>query len=566
MKRKKSIKTRVAIVLMEMIIPLILFIICFNFYTINILNTRISESNQNTLKSYCNNIEDTLQILQNRMINFISLNTNFIMLSQKSSDINAHTQSYEIMKEYRSLIDTYPLICGCFIYSNSSSVYREVYRGSFTGVNLKDKLREHFLELTKDQEKILEKSWKPLVIDGRHFLYLIKGYRGCFCIYLIDLDSIPFVQNTGKHSTNCEMILYQKDTLLTVSPAMKENQIQLKGTDTYYFTGSPQKYMIIERPLKFTSIRAAYLAEYRGILGNLSYLQSLVFFVSLLSILMIPYGYHKLKHVFFKPMNTLVKTMNEIKEGKLEARVNTDYTEIEFLEVNNTFNSMIEQINTLKIDSYEKELRLKKTQLQYYQIQIKPHFYINCLKSMYGMMEEEKYEDTKKSIILLSNHLRYMLKNTSMIVTIDTELDYIKNYMALWQLSMAYPPECKVDVDPELTKIMIPAVSVLSFVENCIKHAVNINKALCVGIQIHSVQTEEGTYLNIHVSDNGAGFPEEQIKYLNNYLNNQQPDQSIGIYNVIQRYLLYYGEGNVWFAFSNMNGSHIDIYIKLEQA
>jgi hypothetical protein len=26
--------------------------------------------------------------------------------------------------------------------------------------------------------------------------------------------------------------------------------------------------------------------------------------------------------------------------------------------------------------------------------------------------------------------------------------------------------------------------------------------------------------------------------------------------------LLYYGKGNVWFAFSNRNGAHIDIFIR----
>lgn len=72
---------------------------------------------------------------------------------------------------------------------------------------------------------------------------------------------------------------------------------------------------------------------------------------------------------------------------------------------------MLDQINTLKDEAYQKEMSLKKTQLQYYQLQIKPHFYLNCLKNMYAMTEVGKYEDIKTSIIYLSNHLRYMLKD-----------------------------------------------------------------------------------------------------------------------------------------------------------
>jgi two-component system sensor histidine kinase YesM len=562
MKKQNSIKTKVAAVLMGMLIPLIILINFYNLYTVHILNIKISESNKNTLTSYCSNIEETLQLLQSRMVSFISLNINFKLLSQKSIDVDVHTQSYEIMQEYNNLIVTSPLICGCFIYSNINNVYREVFRSTFKGVLLKEALRNHFKKLTDNKERLLENEWKPLVLEGHHFLYLLKGYHGTFCIYIIDLDSIDFPQNNAQTDHSSELLLYRNNMLLTDGKIISKNDIHLKGKDTYYFSGTARKYMIIEQPVKYTAVRAAYLVEYKGVWGNLSYLQFLVSFISILSILLIPYSYHKLKQVFFKPMDVLVETMEEIKNGKMEARVNTTYTESEFLEVNNTFNSMIEQIKKLKIDTYENELNLKKTQLQYYQIQIKPHFYINCLKNMYGMIEEGKYEDTKKAIIYLSNHLRYMLKNTSMLVPIETEINYINNYIELQQLSMAYPPECSVNADPECTGTLIPAISILSFVENSVKHAVSADKHLCISIQINFCHTDEGDYLNINISDNGNGFSDEQLKHLNNYLDDRQPEQSIGIYNVIKRYLLYYGEGNVWFAFSNMNGSHIDIFIK----
>lgn len=558
MKMQRSIKTRVTAVLMGMLIPLIIFINYYNLYTISILNTKVSESNQNTLEFYCNRISDTLLLLQNRMTSFISHNINFKLLFKKSTDLDAHLQSYEILKEYENIIETNPLICACFIYSHSNNIYRNTFGGSFNGVLIKEDLQYYFKQLTEKKDKIVERDWKPLVIRGRHFIYLIKGYQGTFCIYVIDLDSIKL----SKTAHNGEPVLYLGNTLLTVSKAFSNNNIQLKGIDTYYFSGNPKKYMIIEQPLEHSTIRAAYLVEYKGVLGYLSYLQYIVSIISILSILLIPYSYHKLKQVFFKPMDVLVKTMKEIKNGKMEARVSTTYAETEFLEVNNTFNSMIEQINRLKIDTYEKELILRKTQLEYFQIQIKPHFYINCLKNMYGMIEEEKYEDTKKAIVYLSNHLRYMLKSTSTSVTINTELIYIQNYILLQQLSLAHPPECKVDIDPKLTDTLIPAISILSFVENSIKHAGTAGKKLYINTQIHTVHTEEADYLNIHISDNGNGFSDQQILQLNNYQDNQQPEQSIGIYNVIKRYLLYFGEENVWFAFSNMNGSHVDIYIK----
>lgn len=564
MKNRKSLKSKVTFVLMKMLILLIVFIIGYNFYTLNEANIKVAESNQKTLSSYCSNIETTLQTLLSRMTNFISNNTNFKLMTQKGSEVAAHVQSYEIMQDYNSLMDMYPLLSGCFIFSYPNTIFRSVY-GNSISLDSKDELLWYFKDATADKKRVLEMVWQPLTLGERHYLYLISGYQNTYCIYVIDLGNLYFVQNNPETggSGSRELIFYQEETIFTDSAIIRENSVDIRGGNGYYFSGSPQRYMVVEQAIANSKIRAAYLVEYRGVLGNLSYAQLSVFIVSLLTVLLIPYSYQQLKKVFFIPMDILMETMNEIKDGKIEARVDTNYTEVEFLEVINTFNSMIDQINQLKIDAFEQELNLRETQLQYYQIQIKPHFYINCLKSMYGMVVEEKYEDTKSAIIYLSNHLRYMLKNVSMIVSIGTELKYIQNYIALQRLSMAYRPDIKVDADPALMGLMIPAISILSFVENSVKHAVIKDNNLHIGIQINSKLIEEEKYLNIRVTDNGAGFSREQVVYLNNYLENPQTEQSIGIYNVIQRYLLYFGEDNVWFAFSNMGGANIDIFIKM---
>lgn len=257
--------------------------------------------------------------------------------------------------------------------------------------------------------------------------------------------------------------------------------------------------------------------------------------------------------------------MNKIKSGCLEARVNTNYTTREFYELNNTFNDMVEQIHTLKNEAYEKELNLKKTQLQYYQIQIKPHFYLNCLKNMYAMAEVEKYDDIKKTIIYLSKHLRYMLKDEIMIVSIYTELQYVENYISLQQIGISYSLELHTQLDPDLLDIDIPAISILSFVENSIKFAAGSENGLIITIQVQLLDSIDGKFINIQICDNGQGFSFEQIEQLNHYESVTHNTDSIGINNVIERFLLYFGRENVMFTFSNKNGALIDIYIKKEE-
>ena len=78
------------------------------------------------------------------------------------------------------------------------------------------------------------------------------------------------------------------------------------------------------------------------------------------------------------------------------------------------------------------------------------------------------------------------------------------------------------------------------------------------------MDSEDGRYLNIHISDNGQGFTDDMIQKLNSNDKDIKLKETVGITNVIQRFQLCYGEENVLFAFSNTNGANIDIFIKEE--
>ena len=89
------------------------------------------------------------------------------------------------------------------------------------------------------------------------------------------------------------------------------------------------------------------------------------------------------------------------------------------------------------------------------------------------------------------------------------------------------------------------------------------SRPLKIGIHISYLKDGEGDYLNIHISDNGIGFEEELLKKLNQYEVTERKGESVGVYNVMQRFWLYFGRENVLFAFSNMEGANVDIFIRL---
>lgn len=72
--------------------------------------------------------------------------------------------------------------------------------------------------------------------------------------------------------------------------------------------------------------------------------------------------------------------MENIRNGKLNSKLQETQFIREFSVFNSTFNRMMDEIHNLKIRTYENKLIIQKSQLQYFQIQLKPHFYLNCLK------------------------------------------------------------------------------------------------------------------------------------------------------------------------------------------
>ncbi|MDF2472789.1 MAG: hypothetical protein K0R21_571 [Anaerocolumna sp.] len=562
-----SIKRRILFILMGLIIPLIIFIIVFNLYTVKIFNKKVSEAIDNTLYLQCKNLENTLKMVENSMAGIIIDNEYFAGLRNKNiSELDRYTNAYEVMKTEKTVMQTYSNIAACALISSTTNVNQIAYNINYNFDDIDQQIPEFLGSLMKDSSNNYRHKWFPAMIGDRGYLFRIMGSKDTWIIYVINLKNIILFQDNLKSDNTAITIFFDRDNIYTRSDIINTNNIELKYSDNYYFTGKDRKYMVCESSVNRSNIKIAYLTPYNGLFVNLSGNQLMFFIISLLTVLLIPSGYIMLKRMFFSPINRLVRSMEDIGNGQYNAEKSTAYREIEFRKVDETLLNTLEEIRKLKIASYEKELKYKGIMLQYFQIQIRPHFYLNCLKNIYGMVEEKNYENIQKLILYLSKHLRYMLQENSNIVTIEEELQYVKNYIEIQQISMKYPPDCTIDVETNTIHELIPPVSILSFVENSVKYSTAQSENLQIKIKIQFLINEDEELIYIRISDNGCGFTEENLQKYNFIDNETISDERIGIYNVIQRFQLYFGKENVGFAFSNDHGAVVEIYIERVQA
>ena len=109
------------------------------------------------------------------------------------------------------------------------------------------------------------------------------------------------------------------------------------------------------------------------------------------TLLALPLLLYSTNRLINMPLNRLIKAIDRIEQGDLEYRIEEGNQNLEFEQINRSFNKMMEQVRTLKIDVYEKEMEKKDIMMRYLSQQIQPHFVLNAMNILYSY-EPEEYE------------------------------------------------------------------------------------------------------------------------------------------------------------------------------
>lgn len=121
-------------------------------------------------------------------------------------------------------------------------------------------------------------------------------------------------------------------------------------------------------------------------------------------------------------------------------------------------------------------------------------------------------------------------------------------------------------IDPELSELPLPPVSLLTLVENSVKHGKMIGKTLKITITAKLLETEEGCMADLSVADNGTGFTAGDLKQLNSAAPQEENGQHVGLFNVVRRLQLLYGE-QAAIAFTNNRrggGARVELFLPID--
>ena len=113
-----------------------------------------------------------------------------------------------------------------------------------------------------------------------------------------------------------------------------------------------------------------------------------------------------------------------------------------------------------------------KTELLHLKSQVNPHFFFNMLNNLYGLVEKDG-KKARSLILKLSDLMRYSIyEGQKEEVTLEEEIDYLKNFVALNQ--MRYHKAIRIDFDTQIHQAGIKIMPLLFIIllENAFKHGV----------------------------------------------------------------------------------------------
>lgn len=542
-----------------------IFFIVYNFITVKAVNRKIYETNKNIASFYQNTLESDLKKVELNLAELVANNHNYRQLLNKSSEYDVHISSYNIIEEYKTMLKLYPQITGLYIYSPKNDLYRSTYNEGYK-YQQKVEIEEYLKSMVDYEERSIKTSWNFEKINDHYYIVCVLGVKETYVMCSIEVDQMLMsVEIDGF------LVFYSEDgSPLTMESHIMENEIILEAEkEDFYITGTKNNYFIVQSEVSFdNTMRLAYISPYSGIWDVMERAQIYLILASVMILCLIPICHRLLLYYFIRPLEELVNTMNQIKQGEIETKMLTDYNVTEFCQTSETFNEMMDEIKNLKILAYERMMEVQRVELQYLQIQIRPHFFLNCLKNLYGLAEEGKTKEVQEMIMLISHHSRYTFRDSFDLVPVETEMNVAENYIQLQKLSLSFSINYECNIQPELRQLRIPQMSILTFIENSVKHGVRLHQELKIFVKVQRLVSSDEDYINITISDNGKGFSEEVLMRINGdkYENASRKGEHIGIFNVKQRMALIY-QGRETISFMNhTNGACIEIFIPYEIA
>lgn len=241
-------------------------------------------------------------------------------------------------------------------------------------------------------------------------------------------------------------------------------------------------------------------------------------------------------HQTSKPLSELVEKMSNARETKYDEHINlTGSKEVE--ELSSTYNAMLDEMNGYIEDLLQTQKEKRKSEISALQMQINPHYIYNTLASIKWLIFQGDVEKSTKTLDAFIALLRNTISNMDEYITIDKEMQSLKNYVFINNVRYGNKVQVEYFVTYGCEDYRLPKMILQPFVENAFFHAFPGEVKGNIKVMVRKL----GEKLQIQIADDGVGMAGERLQELTSRTAKTEHYSGIGINNVDDRLKLMYG-------------------------
>lgn len=238
------------------------------------------------------------------------------------------------------------------------------------------------------------------------------------------------------------------------------------------------------------------------------------------------------------PIKTLTRITKQIIEGNMGVRAKINVGgEVGILAKG--FNELMDRIEKLIKEVYDKHQKQRETEFKLIQAQINPHFLYNTLEMINSFIALGMTENSERTVKNLSRFYRICLSKGDDVISIGNEVKIIRSYLSIQRLRYTEFMDFELDISNDILKYGIPKLTLQPIIENSIYHGLK-NKNEKGRLIIKGMMEKKNIVLEVF--DDGIGMTKEMISFALNHGNRDDNHRtSYGLCNISSRLKLLYG-------------------------
>jgi two-component system, sensor histidine kinase YesM len=383
----------------------------------------------------------------------------------------------------------------------------------------------------------------------RQFRNLSFDNLGTIIIYL-NMDKLVANILEGSRKSDGEFLIVRQNNIIfpkEPSSVFKEAAISIDSQaleSGYQFKKIDKKnYFLVHIKSNYFDWGYLNVIPYNQIFENINMVKTFLIIIFILMFVVVTmFGIRFARNITL-PLENLVDGMQYVKVGdfkqaRKKALTTSAFQDDEVGKLQQNFQTMIQQIDELINENYSKQLTIKETEFKALQAQINPHFLYNTLESINWLAKGNGQSQISKMVEALGFLLRNSISLKQPLITIEEELNVVKNYVVIQKYRFEDRLDFHLQVDLDIVGFYIPKLTLQPLVENAIHYALEPKIDPCK-ISIYSIVDKDT--IKLIVEDDGPGMESTFIEKLKKG-EVKTRGQGVGLTNINDRIKLSYGE------------------------